>query len=249
MVGDLVRLLLLFLAFAGLLPAQDRARVLLELFTSEGCSSCPPADSLLVKLHQEQPIRGVEVIVLSEHVDYWNRLGWADRFSLPEATRRQNWYSSRWPTRVYTPQAVVDGEREAVGGDGPAIVQLIREAARKPKGQVEISYVLEEGYARLRLNATGFERSEAKVILAIVENGLETSVVEGENAGRTLRHAGVVRALLDAGTIQSGETSWSGAVEPTLDAGWDRENLRAVAFVQEVGSRAVLAIGVRDLAE
>ena len=245
-----MRLLLLFLAFAGLLSAQDPARVLLELFTSEGCSSCPPADSLLVKLHQEQPIRGVEVIVLSEHIDYWDRLGWVDRFSLPEATRRQNWYSSRWPTRVYTPQAVVDGEREAVGGDGPAIVQLIREAARKPKGQVEISCILDEGEARLQLNAAGFEHGgEAKVVLAIVENGLETSVVNGENAGRTLRHAGVVRALLEAGTVQSGDASWSGAVTAPLDAGWDRENLRAVAFVQEVGSRAVLAIGLRDLSE
>jgi hypothetical protein len=242
-----VRLLLLLAAFAASLAAEGRTPVLLELFTSEGCSSCPPADGLLVRLHQEQPIRGVEVIVLSEHVDYWNRLGWVDRFSSPDMTKRQSWYSMRWPTRVYTPQAIVDGEQEILGGDGPAIVQLIRQAAKRPKGVVKISHALNEAGGGFRLNASGLSGHNAKVLLAIVEDSLETDVQQGENAGRLLRHAGVVRTIVEVG--ETGETTWTGTASAPFGEDWNRANLRAIAFVQEVASRAIVAIGVQDLDE
>ena len=243
-----VRLLVLLAALAASLPAEGRIPVLLELFTSEGCSSCPPADRLLVKLHQEQPIRNVEVIVLSQHVDYWNRLGWFDRFSSPEMSKRQSWYSMRWPMRVYTPQAIIDGEQEVVGGDGPAIVQLIRQAARRRKGAVRIAHTVNADGAGFRLDVSGLEPAgEARVMLAIVEDNLETDVAEGENAGKILRHAGVVRALLDAGQKSEGEATWSGGVSAAFEADWDRRNLRAVAFVQEVDSRSVVAIGVAKI--
>lgn len=245
-----VRLFLLLFCLAGALAAAGPAPVLLELFTSEGCSSCPPADRLLIKLHEEQPIRNVEVIVLSEHVDYWNRLGWFDRFSSPAISQRQSWYSMRWPTRVYTPQMIVDGEQEVLGGDGPAVVQLIRQAARRKKGEVSIAYVLNEGGAGFRIDARGLDRAkEAKVMLAIVQDNLETDVAKGENAGRTLRHAGVVRALMEVGETRGGEAEWSGAVTASFEDDWDRASLRAVAFVQETGSRAVVAIGAQSLAE
>lgn len=247
---NLVRLLFLTFAVAVALPAAGPVPVLLELFTSEGCSSCPPADRLLVKLHREQPIRGVEVIVLSQHVDYWNRLGWFDRFSSPEMSKRQSWYSARWPTRVYTPQAVVDGEREVLGGDGPGVVQLIREAARRPKGAVAIAAAVDANGAGVRLDAAGLPGGRAAtMMLAIVEDNLETDVERGENAGKTLRHAGVVRALVEAGTVEQGAKSFSGAVSVPFGEGWDRANLRAVAFVQEEGSRAITAIGAAPLAE
>jgi hypothetical protein len=245
-----VRLLVLLTTFAGALAAADRTPVLLELFTSEGCSSCPPADRLLVKLHQEQPIRNVEVIVLSEHVDYWNRLGWFDRFSSPEMTKRQSWYSMRWPTRVYTPQAIVDGEEEIVGGDGPTIVQLIRQAARRHKGTIVVSFASNEGGFGFRLDAKGLEQAHsAKVMLAVVEDGLASDVASGENAGQTLTHAGVVRALVEAGSTKNGEAEWSGAATVPFGEGWNRERLRAVAFIQENDTRAVIAIGSRDLTE
>jgi hypothetical protein len=156
----------------------------------------------------------------------------------------------RWPTRVYTPQMVVDGEREALGGDGPAVVRLVREAARRKKGDVAIAYTRNAGGAGFRLDVRGVEHAnKAKVMLAIVEDNLESAVEKGENAGRTLRHAGVVRALLEAGETEGGEAEWTGAVTAPFGEGWDRANLRAVAFVQESGSRAVVAIGTRDLTQ
>ena len=248
--GLAVRLLTLLALVTGSLAAEGPVPVLLELFTSEGCSSCPPADKLLVKLHDEQPIRNVEVIVLSEHVDYWNRLGWFDRFSAPEMSERQSWYSMRWPMRVYTPQMIVDGEREVLGGDGPAVVQLLRQAARRKKGRVAITYALNEGGAGFRLDATGLESfKKGKVMLAVVEDNLETDVAQGENAGRVVRHAGVVRSLIEAGETKGGEPAWSGAASVAFEDDWDRKHLRAVAFVQENASRRVTAIGVQALEE
>src|SRR5271155_434667 len=118
-------------------PADNgasRVPVLLELFTSEGCSSCPPADRLLEILDQRQPVAGADLIVLSEHVDYWDRLGWKDPFSSSQYTTRQQEYAGKFNTdSIYTPQLVVDGRFGLVGSDASEAASAIQKAIREPK--------------------------------------------------------------------------------------------------------------------
>src|SRR5207237_8033389 len=110
------------------------AAILIELFTSEGCSSCPRADAVLARLHEKQPLAGVQLIVLSEHVDYWDDLGWRDPFSNHLFTDRQ----SRYGSRIYTPQAVVDGRIDVLGSDEEGIVRAAKAAAAEAHGTLHV---------------------------------------------------------------------------------------------------------------
>lgn len=228
--------------------AGRRSPVVVELFTSEGCSSCPPADAVLSRLEKTQPVEGAEVIALAEHVDYWNYLGWRDPFSSAEHSARQREYAQAFgKDGIYTPQMVVDGRAEFVGSDNSKAVETIAKAARSPKADVTLALVRERGTeapdVRLSVRvgvlppvSTG---DTAEVLLAITEGDLSTSVPRGENAGRRLSHVGVVRRLSVIGSAATGEAF---AAEPsvTLERDWRRENLRAVVFVQERASRRVL---------
>lgn len=227
----------------GLLAALSAATalaetpVVVELFTSEGCSSCPPADRLLRELHRKQPVRGVEIIVLSEHVDYWNRLGWVDPFSDKQFSRRQDWYSTRWPLRLYTPQAVIDGEVERVGSEAGLILEAVRTLSKRKKGLAHVRIV--DGKAAVRIS--DLPRSQgADVLLAVLEDGLETEVLRGENKGRTLAHTAVVRQLRTVGEVEPGGTEWAADVPIMLEPGWAEENLRLAVLVQERGSRRII---------
>src|SRR5262249_16165571 len=117
----------------------SRTPVLVELFTSEGCSSCPPADQVLIELAEQQPVDGVEVIGMSEDVDYWNRLGWSDPFSSVQFSNRQNEYAAAFRrTDIYTPQMIVDGHIEFVGNSRTQTIRTVGRAAQQPKGQIAI---------------------------------------------------------------------------------------------------------------
>src|SRR5260370_22709848 len=136
-----MRSVALLVLLPAALFAQARIPVVVELFTSEGCSSCPPADSLLAQMEQRQPVAGVEIIPLSEHVDYWDSLGWKDRFSSPLLSARQEEYGRLFRVdSVYTPQVVVNGQAQALGSDGDAVQEAIRAVAQGPRANVEISY-------------------------------------------------------------------------------------------------------------
>lgn len=201
--------------------------VLVELFTSEGCSSCPPADELLLRLSQQSP-EGVEVIALGEHVDYWDRLGWKDRFASPRFSQRQQWYGGAIGFHsAYTPQAVVDGRIEFVGNDGRRMAAALKEAARTPKARVTIAQSGGAVAISVKDLPAGFDAKSAEVWLAVTESGLETQVARGENGGRRLRHAPVVRRMENLGAGERFEQRLE------IDSQWSRPNLRVVAFVQD----------------
>src|SRR5579862_3602908 len=138
-------LCLAFLLLMAPLSAADktesaRTPVLVELFTSEGCSSCPPADALLTKLNEEQPVRRVQIIALEEHVDYWDRQGWRDPFSSAEFTARQKGYVQQLQLdAAYTPQMLIDGRREVVGSDSQGALRELAKAAHNAKLHVQVT--------------------------------------------------------------------------------------------------------------
>jgi hypothetical protein len=193
------------------------AMVVVELFTSQGCSSCPPADALLAKLRED-----TGVIALSEHVDYWDYMGWRDPFSSPVFSERQAAYARRFGLRgPYTPQMVVDGAEEFVGSDAGQARRAIARAAKGPK----LAITVRRDGGRVRVEAPA--KGELWVATVQAEGGAE--VARGENAGRRLRHVSIVRTLARV----NGFTHEMAAPGP---------GLRVVAFLQEKGAGRILGV-------
>ena len=169
--------------------------VVVELFTSQGCSSCPPADRYLGELAKRDGI-----VALAFHVDYWDYIGWRDRFAIPEGTERQRAYAQVFRNRfVYTPQIVVDGIKDASGVDRAAVEALIAEREHAgPKLAVTVEPRGGDDYD-IRIPAGDFDGS-ATVWLAIFDRRYTTEVSRGENSGRTLDNYNVVRELRRIGT-------------------------------------------------
>jgi hypothetical protein len=234
-----------------------REPVLVELFTSEGCSSCPPADALLAELDARQPLGTVEVIALEEHVDYWDELGWKDPFSSVTWTARQNEYAGTLHNgNPYTPQMVVDGIAGFVGSRGGTARQEIEKASAIKKTRVEISEVSPAQNksvafkVRVEKLSSIAPKDTAEVILAITESGLHSSVKAGENSGEELYHSPVVRELKVIGVIgKNGEEGFTAQPAVKLDSKWNLESLRAVVFVQEKKNRRILGVAAMRLAQ
>jgi len=227
-------------------PAAAPVPVLVELFTSEGCSDCPPADGVLETFIASQPIGGAEVIGLGEHVDYWDRLGWKDRFSSAALTHRQRQYQARFSTEsIYTPQMGVDGRAEFVGSDANAARRAIERALTAPHGVVRLTARGATPAPSIVVDVTasdlpGLGRGDrADIIVAVTEDHLRSDVKRGENHGRILTHAAVVRQMVTIG--QAGGGPSSAHAEIPLSPDWQREALKIVAFVQEQRGRAILA--------
>ena len=168
--------------------AEDRP-VVVELFTSQGCSSCPPAEAVLADL----ALRRDDVLALAFHVDYWDRLGWTDPYSSPEATARQRAYAASFgSTRIYTPQMVIDGRRDVVGSNRPRVLAALDAAAAEAAPAVPLSVARRGETLEI---AIGEGEGPGRVLLVGFDPRRETAIPRGENAGRTVAQANVVRSL------------------------------------------------------
>jgi hypothetical protein len=216
------RHLLLIALSAGLLAtgaSPSRAPVLVELFTSEGCSSCPPADQLLAQLDPQ-------AIVLSEHVDYWDHQGWKDRFSSPAFTQRQESYARQFNLGgVYTPEMVIDGAAEFNGSDAQRAANEISRAERRPKATVRLSRTV-AGFSVEVDGAPG----PAAVFLALAEDSGTSQVSAGENNGRSLHHVAIVQSIRKIGSVKRG-AGFSQEIPLPPEAA----SARVVVFLQESG--------------
>jgi hypothetical protein len=232
----------LFPILAGTLCAAppSSSPVLVELFTSEGCSDCPPADRLLEQLDRAQPVAGAEIIVFSEHVDYWDRLGWKDPFSEHLFSQRQEDYARRFRLDgPYTPQMVVDGSAEFVGSDSRRALAAIGASAKTQKTAVRISRL---SGSHVRVEVDPPPGLTSNVYLAVVEKTGDSHVLRGENAGRNLHHVAIVRRIEALGKCR-------GPVRFDQDVIKEESSnpaFRLVAFVQDGTSGTIHGAAVLE---
>ena len=226
-------------------PSAEGRPVLLELFTSEGCSSCPPADEFVQRLDKLQPISGAQLIVLSEHVDYWDHEGWKDPNSSSALTERQAAYDRALGLSApYTPQIIVDGAKEMRISDAQQVESVFQQAIATPKLAVRIGAVnVDSGnpaVLRARVEAdAGTDKHNADVYIAIALDHVNSQVVRGENGGRHLTHVAVVQQITRIGKLEKGK-GFAEDVQLKLKPGTDSSNIRIVAFVQAPGPGKLL---------
>jgi len=220
--------------------ANGKTPVLVELFTSEGCSSCPPADRVLSQLEKEQTNADIEIITLALHVDYWNYLGWRDEFSAARYSQRQSGYAERFKLdSIYTPQMVVDGQTQFVGSDLGTAQKAISEAAKTSKTNIEFSATED----KIKVKISDLPAHENSYVwLAIAEDNLKTSVKRGENSGKTLAHVSVAREMKLLGNLASTDKNFETEVELKLSPNWKKENVKFVAFVQGEKTKRIFAV-------
>jgi hypothetical protein len=214
-------------------PAHNKGFAVLELFTSEGCSSCPPADALMAKIQRETA--GTPVYILAFHVDYWDRQGWKDRFSDAAFSARQRRYAV-WLNleTVYTPQLVVNGSSEYIGADEGKISQAMAEAlAGRSTDTLALQGRVEGNRLQVAYHTNATTRN-TKLLLALVQKNAQSSVRAGENAGRTLSHVQVVHTLAET-DIAEGKT-----VSMRLPDGFNSSDWELIGFVQRQDNGHIL---------
>jgi len=209
----------------------DKGFAVVELFTSEGCSSCPPADALIAKVLKENSDK--PIYILAYHVDYWNRMGWKDAFSDAAYSDRQKQYS-RWlkSSEIYTPQAIVNGSKEFVGSEETTLRNTIKANLAEP-AKTDLTLT---GLKAIKNKITVKYRTEgltanSSLVLTLLERNATTKVLKGENAGRTLSHVQIVRKLQ---TIAL--TNTSGSVDLAVPESFTPEGFEMIAFVQNNSS-------------
>ncbi len=228
--------LFLLICTASVLVSATEAKtpVLVELYTSEGCPTCPPADKNLIYLEKEQPIENVEIITLALHVDYWNTRGWKDVFSSPIFSRRQEIYSQQFKIDgTFTPQMIVNGEYQFVGSRLDEATKMIAKAAKNSLPETFLS--LENEILKVKIPKLP-KHQAATVYLAVAESDLN------DKRKIDFRHGSVVRELKSLAMIDASKQNYEADVYLQLQPEWKKENLKYVVFVQENYSRKVLSV-------
>lgn len=238
-IGGLLSCIVILLGTPSSVYADASSRpVLVELFTSEGCSSCPPADELLRKLSLQS-----HVVTISEHVDYWNRLGWNDPYSSKTWSDRQGDYVRNLGlSGLVTPQFIIDGYLHISGSSRIGINSLVSKAARQnPKIPLKLSCLLDKASGDLRVSVSSDRPLAENLFLhtVLVEKKLYSRVTAGENKGSFLHHVTVARAINSKRTL----TSLKEMVNFKIDKSWNLRNIKVIAFIQESESKKVIAIG------
>ena len=228
------------LALSQAAPPPVRVPVLVELFTSEGCASCPEADALLETLQREQPVDGVEIVPLGLHVDYFDHLGWKDPFSSSSYTARQQSYPHIFGAdSMYTPQIVVDGREAVAGNDGDLARRAVGSAARVAHLPLRLiaHQAADHVQMTITLPAAPTDAEKIQLLAAVTEDGLTSMVKRGENGGRTLTHVAVARTVQALDSLKSAES----VVEKRLAVArsWRSDGLRVVVWLQGAKSRTV----------
>ena len=223
--------------------------VLVELFTSEGCSSCPPADVILQRLDEFQPIPGAQLIVLSEHVTYWDHDGWRDPNSSPTFTERQSSYESTLGEKEpYTPQFIIDGAHSVSLEHPQSLEDALTKAKTDPKVPLTISGVEIDPADPMTLRAhleiaANFDKHSADIYVAVALNRVESQVLHGENGGKRLEHTAVVQELSKVGKFSKGKP-FAQDVRLRLKSGEQLKDLRVIAFAQESGPGKLVAAAI-----
>jgi hypothetical protein len=200
----------------------------LELFTSEGCSSCPPADALMGRIQEEY--KNDEVYVLAYHVDYWDQQGWKDIFSSADYTKRQYQYAD-WmgKTPVYTPQLVVNGKTELIGSQATEVKLALKKALSvSGRATVLLKASTTKNSLNVNYSVTGASK-DSRFLLAVVQKSAQSKVKRGENEGRTLSHYQIVRQLHSLNIPQGG----NGSIKLQLPDNFNTKNFEVVGFIQD----------------
>lgn len=211
-------------------PTAPPTPILVELFTSEGCSSCPPADAVLANLAKTP-----NVIVLAHHVDYWDGLGWPDPWSSGAASARERTYGKG----SYTPHAFIDGDANMVGSRGGAIESAIADASKRPHLPIAIDLIA-AGKDAFDVTVRATPPPDSELAIAVVQNRGKVAVPRGENAGKTLEHVGIVRSIV---TAPAGAKTRVNLPAPI--AAPDGTTFSVVAFIQSRGDHHILGSAVR----
>ncbi|WP_343586019.1 DUF1223 domain-containing protein [Flavobacterium sp.] len=230
---------MLFFLIGNSVFSQNNSKgfALLELYTSEGCSSCPPADELLGKIQNEY--RDKNVYVLAYHVDYWDKQGWKDIFSNADFTKRQYDYAQFLGKEpIYTPQVIINGKTDYIGSQETSLRNGIKSALSKPAlASLSLEASQNENSLSVNYNVEGTSRN-SRLLLAVVQKEAKSNVKRGENANRVLSHYQIVRNLqsVDLNKAKKGTTSIH------LPKNYNAQDFEIIGFVQDMNSGVILGV-------